>query len=644
MSLSRQAWFAPGRKFLRAYAQQPAAVVAALIVALVAILGLLAPSLPLSDPVAFAHRQYAAPEYPEVMGTDNMGRSVLSRTLHGIRVGLTVGLMAAGLATLFGIAVGALAGYFGGWIDALLSRAIDIFLLIPTFFLALLIIALFGPSVGFIVVVIAITMWPKPARIMRAQVLTLRERTFVQAARVSGAGHLGLLFGHIVPNGIAPVITQGSILIGSAILVEAGLSFLGMGDPNVVSWGRLIQEGQAHLRIAPWMSFFPGALMLLTVTAINLMGDGLNHAIAPQAATTPTPRPRLRVRSEAARAPSPAEATSPTALLSVRDLRMHYLVAAGEVRSVDGVSFDLRRGESLGLVGESGCGKTSIGLTLMRVLPKNAEVSAGEVYLDGREVLKIPDREFASIRWNRIAMVFQSAMNALNPVVPVGEQLVAIYRLHRREASRADAKRRVLELFDVVGIARNRARAYPHELSGGMRQRVMIAMALLLDPEVIIADEPTTALDVVVQDQILSELARLRRDLNLAMILISHDMGIVAESCDKVAVMYGGRIIEEAPAPAIFRHAHHPYTRGLFDSLPTLQGPRRELIALPGESTAIVGEVAGCRFAPRCPLADDTCRSLEPPRVRVSEDHLSLCHHAHHGEMERVWRAREVRA
>jgi peptide/nickel transport system permease protein len=513
--------------------------------------------------------------------------------------------------------------------------------MIPAFFLALVIIMLFGANVYFIILVIGLTMWPRTARIMRAQVLSLKNRQYVQASRVSGASHLQALFLHVAPNGIGPVITQGTILMGVAILIEAALSFLGLGDPTTVSWGRMIFTGQEHLRVAPWMGFFPGLVMLILVCALNLVGDGLNAAINPhtreRSARAMRRLWRAVIQPEASMSAHPVNGVEPP-LLEVRDLHAYYALDHGVIRAVDGVSLTLRRGESLGLVGESGCGKTSLGLALMRTLPTNARVIQGEVYLAGEGLLRQSAAQFQRVRWKRIAMIFQSSMNSLNPVKRVGDQLLDAYRLHRPSASRPEAHHRLRQLFEIVGIPAERLRAYPHELSGGMRQRVIIALALLLKPEVIIADEPTTALDVLVKDQILAELDRLRTQLNLSMILISHDMGVVAETCDRIAVMYAGQIVEEAPTRGLFQNPRHPYTRGLIGSLPTLTGSKEQLVSIPGDSVLPMGDLPPCRFAARCPGRTELCVTVEPPWVEIGDRHRARCHYAATPEIETVWK------
>ncbi|MBM3545590.1 MAG: dipeptide/oligopeptide/nickel ABC transporter permease/ATP-binding protein [Alphaproteobacteria bacterium] len=614
---------------MRQVLRRPAIALSALVLVFALAVALAAPWLPLPDPTAMAASPYEPPGAAHWLGTDNFGRDILSRLVWGTRLALMVAIVSSLISSLLGIVLGSLSGYFGGWIDGIASRAFDVFLLIPTFFLVLLIVALFGSGIQYTMVAIALTTWPRSARIMRSQVLTLKSRTYVQAALSAGASHPWVLARHIVPNGLAPIVTDGTILMGLAILTEAGLSFLGLGDQNATSWGRMIFEGQRHLRLAPWMSIFPGLALLILVAALNLLGDGLNQALNPQ-----LQRQSLRAkRREPVDRPSPQAAAAP--ILEVRDLRMEYRLEAATIRAVDGVSFALPAGGSLGIVGESGCGKSSMGAALLQVMAPNAAITGGDVVFAGRPILseghpvRIDGQEaIRTIRWTRLSTIFQSAINALNPVMTVQQQLVEAYLLHRPEAGRTAALARIGELFDVIGIPRRRMASYPHELSGGMRQRVMIALSLLHEPELVIADEPTTALDVLIQDQILGEIDELRRRLGLALILITHDMGIVAETCERVAVMYAGEIVELAPVERIFERPGHPYTQALIASLPTVSGPRRVLSALPGEPFVPTGTIAGCRFAPRCRMAADICRETVPPRVITGEGHEVLCHFA----------------
>jgi peptide/nickel transport system permease protein len=408
----------------------------------------------------------------------------------------------------------------------------------------------------------------------------------------------------------------------------------------------MIFDGQQHLRIAPWMSIFPGIAMLIVVCALNLVGDGLNYAVNPQLRERSVPKGMKAPKLAPSVASNPdAESresvdTTSSLQLDVRDLSMYYAIERGWVRAVDGVSIKLGQGQSIGLAGESGCGKTSVGIAIMRVLPRNGRIMGGEALLDGREILEVSEESFKQVRWTEISMIFQSAMNALDPVKTVGSQLTDVYKLHRPDSSRSEALDRVDELFDIVGIPRERTESYPHELSGGMRQRVMISLALLLEPKVIIADEPTTALDVLVQDQILAELERLQEKMNLSFILISHDIGILTETCDEIAVMYAGQIVEQAGTKAILTNPRHPYTSGLLGSLPRLTGPRKELITLPGESTVMMSQPQGCRFAPRCPLATELCYTVVPELIAYDANHTSRCHYALTPDVESAWQVK----
>ena len=607
-----------------------ALAVSALVIMVAVGLAVAAPFLPLPDPRAMDAIPYTPPNAEHWLGTDNFGRDVFSRLVWGTQLALMVAIVSSAIASFLGIVLGSVAGYFGGPVDAVLSRSFDVFLLIPSFFLVLLIVALFGSGIEYTMVAIALTTWPRSARIMRAQVLSLKSRVYVQAARSAGASHLHTLLRHVVPNGLAPIVTDATILMGLAILTEAGLSFLGLGDQNAVSWGRMIFEGQRQLRLAPWMSFFPGLALLVLVASFNLLGDGLNQALNPQLR-----RLVARARSQPPRAMTAAEAApsqdAPT--LEVRGLRMAYAVDGQSLRAVDDVSFVLPRGGSLGVVGESGCGKSSLGAALLQVMAPNASIESGDVTLTGRPILRdgrvvqVDGRGVLDeMRWTTASIIFQSAMNALNPVMTVGRQLMEAYRLHRPGSTHNEALARVQAVFDLIGVPRGRIDAYPHELSGGMRQRVMIALSLLHEPELVIADEPTTALDVLVQDQILGEIDALRKRMGLSLILISHDIGAVAETCSRVAVMYAGEIVELAPTETIFERACHPYTQALLAALPTVTGPRRPLRSIPGEAASPMGGTVGCRFAPRCPKAQEVCRTIRPPRVDMSSGHEVLCH------------------
>lgn len=312
-------------------------------------------------------------------------------------------------------------------------------------------------------------------------------------------------------------------------------------------------------------------------------------------------------------------------LLEVRDLVMHFQVGSGWVHAVDGVSFTLKRGETMGVVGESGSGKTSLGYAMLRLLPANGRILRGSIVFDGIDLVQLDEDELRKLRWTRFAMIFQNAMSALNPVFRVGDQIVDAIR-HHTGAAKAAARERAGKLFELVGLSPARLRAYPHEFSGGMKQRAMIALALSCDPDLVVADEPTTALDVVAQGQVLKQIKDLQRDLDLAMIFVSHDISVVAEICRNVAVMYAGEFIEYGPTEHLLTDPRHPYTMALLRSFPSVRGPLKTLLSVPGSPPDLVKPPSGCRFHPRCPFAQQICRDVSPPPTPTFDGGWARCH------------------
>ena len=313
------------------------------------------------------------------------------------------------------------------------------------------------------------------------------------------------------------------------------------------------------------------------------------------------------------------------AMLEVEDLKIYYEVVGGDVKAVDGVYFDVKKGEALGLAGESGCGKTTAALGILRLLPSNGRIAGGKILFEGKDLAKMGEESIRKYRWKRISMIFQGAMNALNPVIRVGDQIVEAILTHEN-ITEQEAWRRTEELFEMVGLDPERAKDYPHELSGGMRQRVMIAMALACNPDLVIADEPTTALDVTIQAQVLELMKKLQKELNLSLILITHDLAVIAETCNKVAIMYAGKIAEYADTYTIYKKPLHPYTRGLIKAVPSIKGTKEKLIAIPGSPPDLLYPPSGCRFHPRCRYAKDICKEKEPELTEVAPGHYVSCH------------------
>ncbi|HEY0444544.1 MAG TPA: ABC transporter ATP-binding protein [Candidatus Limnocylindrales bacterium] len=351
----------------------------------------------------------------------------------------------------------------------------------------------------------------------------------------------------------------------------------------------------------------------------NAAADDAGRDAAPDSASLD------RIATRRRQHPLPKLADPAAPLLEVTDLKAHFRLERGWVRAVDGVSFRLNDGEALGLAGESGCGKTTTALSLVQLLPANGRIRGGRVELFGIDLVPKSETALRRYRWREISIVFQGAMNALNPVRRVRDQIAEPIQVRMGE-TQSTSLARAGDLLELVGIPKRRGGAFPHELSGGMRQRAMIAMALACDPAVVIGDEPTTALDVMVQAQILQLLEQLRRDLGLSLILITHDLSVIAETCDKVLIMYAGRVAEEGPVSRVFTAPRHPYTQKLLSSFPNIRADRRTLDVIPGQPPDLRDPPPGCRFAPRCPFAMDICREVVPPEVRFADGVRVACH------------------
>ncbi|MEP6469008.1 MAG: dipeptide/oligopeptide/nickel ABC transporter permease/ATP-binding protein [Chloroflexota bacterium] len=627
---------APRRPFVALLRRPMGAIgVGMLLIALA--VAILAPFIAPYDPYANVRVTifdiYQAPSGAHLLGTDDRGKDVFSALLYGTRVSLLVGFSAALIALVIGGLVGIVAGYRGGRIGAGLMRITDFFLVIPDLALQIVIVAIAGQSLVNIIIVIGALGWTTTARVVRSQTLSVRERKFVLRAKAIGAGDIHILRRHILPQVLPLMLAIMVLVISLAILAESTLAFLGLGDPTLTSWGQMLNFAFTRGAVSAgawWALIPPGFAIVWVVLGTTLLGTALEEALNPRLKRHHLERDRSGSRpvpeldgAGSLVLPPPRPANAP--LLSVRDLVVEFDSPSGPLRAVDGVSFDMRRGETIGLVGESGSGKTTTVLAMLRLLPPGGRVVSGQVMFDGEDLMGLDARKLRAVRWSRLAIVFQGAMNALNPVRTVGDQVAEAIRTHEPSAGRRAAITRAEELLERVGIPRQRARDYPHTYSGGMRQRAMIALALACSPDIVVADEPTTALDVMIQAQILELLAGLSSELGMATIMVTHDLGVVGQRCDRVLVMYGGIIAEEAEAFRLYAHPQHPYTQQLLASFPDLSHPERKLAGIAGIPPRLDDMPPGCPFAPRCPHVFDRCRVERPPAYDLSHGRRAAC-------------------
>jgi oligopeptide/dipeptide ABC transporter ATP-binding protein len=601
--------------------------------------GVFGPMLLRKDPSALSSDVLQPPSAAHWFGTTQSGQDILAQVLIGTRVSLLVGVTAAVMATVLSLVVGLTAGYVGGLTDELLSALANVFLVIPALPLVV-VLAGYLPTRGSltVAVVISLTGWSWGARILRAQTLSIRKRDFIEAARASGERPIRILVFEILPNELAIVASSFLFTIVFAILTQAGLAFLGLSDVTTWSWGGILywaQNNQALQSGAWWWFVPPGLCIALIGTALALINFGIDEYV----------NPRLRVRgTKSRRAPSDrgpvaavvrreaGGAVSGDVVLEVAGLRVDYGDGPGAVHAVDGVDLVLRRGEVLGVAGESGSGKSTLAAAITRLLRPPGEVVAGEIRYwpkDGEpvDVLRLSPTELRAFRWAELAIVFQSALNSLNPVLPLRAQLGDALTAHRPDLTTRERDARVVQVMTMVGLPADRAGAYPHELSGGMRQRALIAMAVVLEPDILVLDEPTTALDVVVQRQILARIMSLRAQLGFAVVFITHDLSLLIEVADRIAIMYAGRVIESCAAAELYQTPRHPYSHGLLNSFPLLHGPRRTLTGIPGTPPDLRARSTGCAFQPRCPHAVAACTTTVP-LLSASDgptEHLVAC-------------------
>lgn len=574
------------------------------------------------DPLAIDPSIRLAPPGPEhLLGTDHLGRDVFSRIIVGTRTALIAALEAVSIALVAGVTLGLLTGYRGGWLDRAGTRIADIMQAMPALLLALAFIAVIGDGLVNAMLAVGIIFVDSYFRLTRALVLGQREMLYVDAAHVAGL-KTRTVFRNILPNIAGPLIVHTSILLGVALLIEAALSFLGVGaTPDQVSWGTMLEEARLNLYTTPFLAIVPGFAITLAVLLFNLTGEALgdflnssddirtNRSHSDATATRRVSDQSVDVSPNGSISPDLSPERASDLVLEVKGLTLETRDTAGEsYELLSDVEFGIRRGEFYGLVGESGSGKSMTAKAIMGLLPPGVRRTNGSIRLGEDELTKMSGGEMRRVRGTRVSMIFQEAIPSLSPVHTIGDQLVDSVRAHT-EMPRNEAWERAAELLGLVGVpsARDRLKDYPHQFSGGMAQRVGVARALTGDPELLIADEPTTALDVTIQAQVLDLLVELTEKLNMAVLLITHDIGVVANTCDRVALMYAGQVMEQGPVRHTFENPRHPYAEALLAAIPNAESPDERLATIPGVVPPAWDWPVGCRFSPRCQYANDAC-------------------------------------
>jgi peptide/nickel transport system permease protein len=631
------------RSFARRFMARPAGVAAAVFLVLLVVSCVAAPLIAPDNPATQdLTNVLSGPSAHHLLGTDSLGRDVLSRLLYGGRRSLLS--VAEGLAVVLalGVPLGLAAGYRGGGADRALSRGAEMVMAVPPIIIILVVLAVIPGSENAAMLVFGLLGAPSMLRVVRGATLKVREEPYVTAGRLCGLSPLQVVRRHVLPRVAGPIIVQASIFAAYALLFETGLAYLGLtASSNTPTWGGMVAEASTVIEQQEWLLIPSGALIAVTILAFGLVGDAARDAAAMEDAA-PARRRRAAVPRDAAghaaglaAAGHAAPASQPgtpsvdeDALLSVRGLSVTGQGRSGQTLVVDSVSFDVFPGETVGLVGESGCGKTLTALAVLRLLPGSLAVAGGQAQWAGRDLLQMPDRVFDALRGSALGYVSQEPQASLDPSFTVGSQLAEVIRRHDR-VPRSAARARAVALLRQVELPDpdRTARAYPHELSGGMAQRVALALALAGRPDLLIADEPTTALDVTVQAEMLALLRRLARETGMAVLLITHDWGVVADVCDRTIVMYAGQVVERGGVQDLFERPLHPYTLGLLRSHPSLARAGQPITALPGRVALPGAWPTGCRFAPRCGFADDACRAGPIPLTERSVSRQARCVH-----------------
>jgi oligopeptide/dipeptide ABC transporter ATP-binding protein len=606
--------------------RRPLAVAAVVFVAALVLVSLMAPWLAPYDPRAQdLANALSGPTGHHLLGTDSLGRDVLSKILYGGRRSLLSVAEGVVVVVALGVPLGLIAGYRGGWTDQLLARLADVLLAIPAIIFVLVVLAVAPHNEDVAMLTFGVLGVPVMFRVVRSASLRVREDLYVSAARISGLSHPRIMFRHVLPRVKGPIIVQATLFGAYALLFETGLAYLGLtSDAGTPTWGGMVGEASTVIEQQRWLLVPPGVVIALTILAFAIIGDATRDALSERTQSSQTSS-RARPAPSAPRS-APVRHPDGVQLLDVDDLGVVLPGETGDVQVVDAVSISVAAGETVGLVGESGSGKSVTALALLRLLPPALRMTSGSVRIEGVDVAGMSDRAFDRLRGSTLAYISQEPQAALDPTFNVGSQLVEVVRRHE-DVSRPDARRRAHELLGMVELPdpERVARSRAHELSGGMAQRIAIAIALAGRPKLLIADEPTTALDVTVQAEILALLRRIQHETHMGLLLITHNWGVVADSCDRTMVMYAGHIVEESRSQDLFDRPLHPYTVGLLHSHPAMARAGAALTTMEGGVPSPGSWPVGCRFAPRCRFVAPECTGHPIPLVQQREDRTVRC-------------------
>ncbi len=612
----------PGIKFNRFNKMSLGSRISFIVIAILAFCAIFARFIAPCDPVKIT-QNYQAPTGAHWFGTDNLGRDVFSRVMYGARYSLVIGLSSVLFALVMGAIIGAIAAVSRTWISELIMRLIDIVMSIPGIALAAVCLAILGQSMIGIIISIGVLYVPQIARIVRANIISEYGKDYVRAVIVSGARAPWILLKHVTRNIAAPVMVFTTLCVADAIVFEASLSFINAGIPEPTpTWGNILSSAKAGVIFGYWwQALFPGLAIMITVLCLNILSEGITDAMvaAPTAPVSKTAADADAARKEDRILTDPVAAykeqhaalveslaklreaelkrtdrlqpmSTEAPVIEVKDLCIQF-PRYENVNVVDHLSFSVRPGETMGLVGESGCGKSITSLAIMGLLDPKAKIS-GQILFNGKDLVKLSPKEHNALRGHEIAMVYQDALSSLNPSMLIKTQM--------KQLTSRGGTRSAEELLELVGLDPKRTlESYPHELSGGQRQRVLIAMALTRDPKLIIADEPTTALDVTVQKQVIDLLNELREKLGFAMVFVSHDLALVAKVAHSITVMYAGQVVEQGATKEILTDPRHEYTRGLLGSVTSIEAGAPRLHQVPGTVPSPSDFPKGDRFAPR---------------------------------------------